>query len=127
MKAPRCNLCGESCLLETVGHPTDEHRNSGGLEHASVEGNYDSTPGNGHGALDDLSRYRFSLCEFCLDWLFQQFVVPPEVHDVMTGADEGPFVCAADRVVRDDYRTMKQEFFEERDRRLAKLKVRSST
>lgn len=49
-----------------------------GLIRAFVTGGYESTPGNGHGALDDGDTFTFSLCEFCLDWLFGRFVVPVE-------------------------------------------------
>ncbi len=55
-----CNMCGELCSL-------GPQRNKGGLVNQTVDGNYDSTPGNGQGALDDCTSYRFSLCEFCLD------------------------------------------------------------
>jgi len=71
-----CNLCGLTCALGQ-GRWRDNH----GLIDASVCGEYESTPGNGWGALDDMTRHRFSLCEFCLDWLFSQFRIPVAVDD----------------------------------------------
>lgn len=135
-----CNLCGLSCTLgkdEGAAYPDLR----GGLIDATVVGGYDSTPGNGYGALDDLVRHRFSLCEFCLDWLFSQFQIPVAVDDPMNdlllrpgeSIDEGlarcgavqlarrpdpePWKPAADRVRKDDWRKMKDAFFAEAERR----------
>lgn len=72
-----CNSCGFSCWLGEDG-------NGGGncgLLDAAPMGGYESTPGNGHGTLDDMTEYRFSLCEFCLDALFCDFVISPIVTD----------------------------------------------
>lgn len=71
-----CNLCGLSCNLNS-NHPS-------GLLFAEAVGGYDSTPGNGYGALDDGNVYTFSLCEFCLDWLFGKFRIPVTVRDYHT-------------------------------------------
>jgi len=132
-----CNLCGLSCTLG-CGEHRDEN---GGLIDATVIGGYESTPGNGHGALDDLIRHRFSLCEFCLDWLFYQFVIPVAVDDPMNDhvlkpgetVEEGltrmgvvrvggpydvpPWRPAAQRVREDDWRGQKEAFFAEAARR----------
>ncbi len=86
-------------------------------------------------------RHRFSLCEFCLDWLFGRFVVPVAVDDPMNDyvlrpgetTDEGmarmgcvrlaprreepPWRPAAERVKDDDWRKGKAEFFAEALRR----------
>lgn len=110
-----CNLCGLSCTL-------DEKNFSelGGLIGAVVSGGYASTPGNGVGALDDTVAYRFSLCEFCLDWLFAQFTIPVAVSDYMTPLEQvEPWNPAAQRVASDDWRRMKQIFTDEANRRAA--------
>lgn len=81
-----------------------------------VVGGYDSTPGNGEGALDDMDRYSFVLCEFCLDHLFQMFRVPPKVEPEWGG---GPiqFRPAHVRVKEDAWRKQKDRFFAEEKRR----------
>ncbi len=103
-----CNLCGFTCALES---DWDEE---GGLIKAVVCGGYNSTPGNGHGALDDSTSYQFSICEFCLDWLFGQFVLPVAASDNMESEVWKP---AAERVAADDWRKMKNEFFAESSKR----------
>ncbi len=75
-----CNLCGQSCELTSD--------NTGGLIEASVSGGWDSTAGNGYGALDDMTSYTFSLCEFCLDFLFAQFQIPVRSWDAISGEEE---------------------------------------
>jgi hypothetical protein len=130
-----CNLCGLSCNLKNWGPE--------GLIDAVVIGGYESTPGNGSGALDDMTRYRFSICEFCLDWLFTKFRIPVVVDDPMNDylLDDGetieeglermgvvqilerpqpnPWRPAAQRVAEDDWRKMKDEFYAEAARRSA--------
>jgi hypothetical protein len=105
-----CNLCGLTCILN------DRCRDYGcehGLLDVQVQGGYESTPGNGSGALDDTTFYTFSLCEFCLDWLFQQFKNPPKVY---SGWELEVWRSALDRVNQDDWRTYKDEFFVEYER-----------
>lgn len=133
-----CNLCGLSCILGSEGSPA---RGEHGLIDVAAVGGYESTPGNGYGALDDLTRYRFSLCEFCLDWLFAQFVIPVAVDSPMNDyllmpdetLEEGmtrmgmvqllrqddpePWRPAAQRVQEDEWRSYKEEFFAEAKRR----------
>jgi hypothetical protein len=75
-----CNLCALSCDLPT-GPADDPKPDPHGLIEKEVLGHYASTPGNGHGALDDTTAYKFSLCEWCLDWLFTQFKIPPLVRE----------------------------------------------
>lgn len=137
MKETLCNLCGLSC------HFDEEHDKSAyGLIDASVVGGYPSTPGNGRGALDDMVGYQFSLCEFCLDWLFSKFRLKVQTFDPMAGRviqegeslDEaiertGGFVMlverstpkpwrpAEERVAQDEWRSMKEEFRAEKARR----------
>ena len=77
---PLCNLCGLSCVIGPSESPASGPH---GLIEATVTGGYESTPGNGCGALDDMVRHSFSLCEFCLDWLFSKFNVPVAVDDPM--------------------------------------------
>ena len=117
-----CNWCGETCLLVDRGRTghvvTDRDRH--GLIDAVVSGGYESTPGNGQGALDDCSSYKFSLCEFCLDHLFTQFKIPPTVAEYGSGGGEYPFTPAAERVAKDDWRPMKEAFFAEARRRAEK-------
>ena len=110
-----CNLCGEPCS-PPGSHP--ELWGEQGLLDAQVRGGYDSTPGNGTGALDDTEKYSFSLCEFCLDWLFGRFQVPVSVSNYMSGEEHAdPWLPAAERVARDRRRRMKKEFEVEHQRR----------
>lgn len=116
----KCNKCGLSCKLldydkaEKINAQTaiDNH----GLVKAEVYGGYDSTPGNGFGALDDSSRYTFSLCEFCLDWLFQQFKIPVKEEDYTTGIVE-EWKSAIDRIVRDSWRNNNPGYFIEESKK----------
>lgn len=114
-----CNMCGLSCFLGKEGEPCA--RNAG-LINARVDGGYNSTPGNGNGALDDMTSYRFSMCEFCLDWLFSRFVLPVAVgeYDAFDGTilnEEETWRPAHRRVNEDDWRKMKEEFRAEYSRR----------
>ena len=115
-----CNWCGETCLLSDsrrIVTNSDRH----GLVDALVSGGYESTPGNGQGALDDCDTYKFSLCEFCLDHMFTQFKVPPQTGSyVGGGCEEPPFRSAAERVLNDDWRRDKDSFFVEAKRRAEK-------
>ena len=108
-----CNLCGLSCVLHEGKY--SEHC---GLIQARVSGGFFSTPGNGGGALDDTTAYTFSLCEFCLDWLFAQFAIPVATTNYMDGnAPADAWRPAAVRVASDDWRGMKAEFTAEAMRR----------
>lgn len=131
-----CTVCSESCAL----HLYDDHYENEGLTDVSIMGGYPSTPGNGLGALDDATRYTFSICEFCLDFLFENARVPPTTchpgRDAIEFGDRRlpavpdevfPFACASERVARDDWRTRKAEFYAERDRRAALRKIRSKS
>lgn len=117
-------------MLGEVGDPAhDEY----GLVNQEVSGGYQSTVGNGHGALDDLNTYRFSLCEFCLDHLFQQFVIPVKVGEFClsqmvkgngdrfvpqsTFNENVPFRRAAQRLEEDEWRRDKHSFYREHARR----------
>lgn len=125
-----CNWCGLSCNLTDKQHMDDPY----GLINIKAVGGYPSTPGNGYGALDDNDCYPFSLCEFCLDHLFSQFNIPVMVHDVanhmrpvcLKSERENclplvmppePFMSATERVNRDDWRELKDEFFAEKKKR----------
>lgn len=97
-------------------------------------------------ALGDLQGYAFSLCEFCLDHVFQRFRVPPRLYDPLfrnvVGPEEtmdeamertGGFVLLTPRpedtpepwrsattcVLADTWRTFKGEYFAEAERRRA--------
>lgn len=59
-----CNKCGNSCKKD--------HGFYGLIEH-TVSGGYESEP------LSDGTNYTFSLCEKCLDGLFDTFKVPVEI------------------------------------------------
>ena len=109
-----CNLCGLPC-----GSPSSNPQqwSEQGLLDAHVCGGYDSTPGNGEGALDDMMEYRFSMCEFCLDWLFGKFQIPVTVRDYIAGETREPWRPAAQRVLEDDWRRMKEQFTAEYERR----------
>lgn len=114
---PLCNLCGQSCNFHADVKQPD------GLVYQKVVGGFDSTPGNGSGALDDTCEYTFSLCEFCLDWLFTQFKIPPEVRCLSDYGEMEPWRPAAQRVAEDDWRKGKQRFYDEAARRAATRKV----
>jgi len=115
-----CNLCGCSCTLAVDSQSPDFN---GGLIDADVVGGYHSTPGNGCGALDDGTRYRFNLCEFCLDWLFSHFTVPVKMYDYTSGGNSVEWRCAERRVVEDDWRRYKDEFVREKIRRDVARKI----
>lgn len=109
-----CNLCGHSCYL-----PGDCNGNSGLIEQ-KVMGGYDSTPGNGCGALGDMTQYTFSLCEFCLDFLFTNFVIPPKQRYVFNDEDsvEEQFVGAEQMMIKNlTYKRFKEHFYNEANKR----------
>jgi len=107
-----CNMCGLTCRLDP------EINDTYGLIKSSVSGGYESTPGNGEGALDDCTRYTFSLCEFCLDHMFSNFKIPVTTDDYTSAAIEVEvFRSASQRVTEDDWRGGKEAFFEEFNRR----------
>lgn len=83
-----CNLCGHTCV---VGHPESFARGPSGLVEAEVFGGYESSPSVFGGTLDDGARYRFSVCEWCLDALFLCFVIPVEVDNYMTSSPSSLF------------------------------------
>ena len=115
-----CNWCGETCVIGPEGW---EHNAPAGMVRTSVRGHYRSTPGNGYGALDDTTAYKFSLCEFCLDAMFSRFKIPPSVAEylIMSSSPEidhgETFRPAEQRVREDDWRRFKEEFFAEKERR----------
>jgi hypothetical protein len=116
-----CNLCGLSCAAPNLSFSKEQE--DLGLIECVVSGGYDSTPGNGEGALDDTIAYEFSLCEFCLDWLFVQFKIPVAVSDYPICESPGfskskfDWIPAKDRVVNDHWRKMKKVFFDEFEKR----------
>jgi len=102
-----CNVCGHSLQLE----PNTPRV---GLVDAEVQGSFHSTPGNGAGALDDCTKYKFSVCEFCLDWLFTKCLIPPEVEDIHGDPDTpARWRPAGQRVVEDSWRTQKLRYSDE--------------
>jgi hypothetical protein len=121
-----CNWCGLPCTANAEGQHPDY---KAGLIDACVQGGYESTPGNGDGALDDATSYHFSLCEFCLDWLFSQFRIPVRMTDYTDrGAPiAGPWRCAERRVNEDAGRTMKERFFTEARRRAEARNTKEKT
>jgi len=122
-----CNMCGLSCDLPTG--PLDNPKGDAhGLIEQEVLGHYASTPGNGHGALDDTTAYKFSLCEWCLDWLFDQFKVPPTVREWRFDGGRGEVQAwrpASERVAEDEWRRFKSEFYAEATRRTIARSSRS--
>lgn len=118
-----CNLCGLSCMIGPKNSPA---RRNAGLIDVDVVGGYESTPGNGCGALDDTTHYRFNLCEFCLDWLFERFTIPVDSGACRFKEFDGEkcvyeksekWRSAAQRVLEDDWRKEKKEFFAEKAKR----------
>lgn len=108
---PVCNLCGDTCALQEPNWD-----GAYGLINAVVRGGYASTPGNGSGALDDTTSYEFSLCEFCLDFLFTHCKVPPRTWDSGVSGDlhlgAETFRPAPVRVAVDEWRKQKDKFLE---------------
>lgn len=113
-----CNWCGMSCILGDAS----SFECASGLIKAEVQGGYLSTAGNGEGALDDCSSYKFSLCEFCLDHLFSKFNIPVEQTDY---ADNEPITWepAHQRVLFSNWRRGKKEFFENKEKRDKSRKI----
>jgi hypothetical protein len=118
---------------------TGEYKENEGLIDAKVIGGYPSTPGNGDGALDDMTQYKFSLCEFCLDFLFTRFVVPPTVNCIgfapppyvcdgslndIVEKEQEPFYSAEERVKNDEWRRGKKEFFQRKIERDIARKIK---
>lgn len=113
-----CNLCGLSASLScTTASKRDRD--------LKINGSYYSTPGNGFGALDDMTTYTMSLCEFCVDWLFTKCVIPPKVYDGILG-EVIPFRPAIQRVYEDGWRQEKQAFLDEKARRDAARESRKA-
>jgi hypothetical protein len=118
----KCNCCGEPCGIEPANE-NDPGDQCMGLVEKTVHGGYWSTPGNGDGALDDTVAYTFSMCEYCLDWLFTQFKTPPRVRYYRLfepdqyEPEELEFRPAEQRVREDEWRRMKEKFFAESTRR----------
>lgn len=112
MKDILCNMCGLTTKLKHQG--TLDHNQFYGLVNATVQGGYESTPGNGEGALDDTSTYTFSLCEFCLDHIFKNAVIPPIVDN---GQEKEDFRPAAQRVEEDHWRNYPEPFLTESAKR----------
>ena len=116
-----CNLCGLPCTAGIPGKTCPEGHQDfrAGLIDAGVAGGFESTPGNGDGALDDTVAHRFSLCEWCLDWLFAQFKIPVGVSSDTPGDDwqPPPWRPASERVRTDEWRRMKDVFQAEYERR----------
>lgn len=127
MKDTVCNVCGLSCdLLENALEYKDAFnfdRVNGGLLNICVSGGYHSTPGNGDGALDDCTSYTFSICEFCLDYLFTKMIIPPKVQSIHDSHPKEEFRSAAQRVREDEWRKAKEEFEDERFRRAISRKL----
>jgi hypothetical protein len=111
-----CNICGETCVLNK------ENNVVGGLVDCTVIGGYFSTAGNGAGALDDTTSYRFSICEFCLDYLFEKMKLPPVVTCLQIN-EEKLFKPAAQRVSEDNWRRSYQDTLKEIQRRRLRRKI----
>lgn len=126
--APLCNVCGLTTWIEPPNLRPGDMSCAGacGLIDAHPSGGFESTPGNGWGALDDMTVYHFSICEFCLDWLFSSCKIPPKVFVVFGDGEkiEEPFRCADERVSNGECRTMKEEYFAESRRRAEARDVR---
>ena len=80
-----CNWCGHSTKVPNNSDWPDTLSTK-----IKVSGGYHSTPGNGYGALLDMTTYSFVLCEFCLDFIMRNCKIPPKVYDQM-GNEEFPF------------------------------------
>lgn len=110
-----CNKCGNTCNLLEHLYPNDTPYYSG-LIKAKVIGGYNSTPGNGFGALCDNSLYTFSLCEFCLDELFETFKIPVEERDNCDGSIV-EWKSATEKVKTESWRDYNPEYFLEESKK----------
>jgi hypothetical protein len=109
-----CNFCGYTCAF-----PNTNSNQPYGLIKKSVNGGYHSTPGNGNGALDDVTFYTFSLCEFCLDYLFRKFQIPPLIGTYVGSEDYEVFRPATQRIKEDSWRKHDPKWQLEYDARAA--------
>lgn len=75
MKELFCNRCGQS-LEARFGTRPDSIQNYG-LEECRVSGAYCSP------ALEDGITYKFSLCEHCLKWLMDSFLIPADEKEYL--------------------------------------------
>lgn len=100
-----CNMCGESTILAL--EPVVD---IGGLDNCEVIGGYFSS------ALEDCSKYKFSICEFCLDYLFERFKIPPKIFCTIDG-DYRKFTTAKERFQTSNQKKLATEFFEEYEKR----------
>lgn len=105
-----CNKCGYSCCLTEHLENTGFQNYNSGLIDAQVLGGYMSTPGNGYGALSDGFKYTFSLCEFCLDELFENFTIPVKEEDYIEGSIV-EWRSASKKIKEDEWRTFNPEYF----------------
>ena len=72
-----CNKCGSSCMIDNGPN----FKEFGGIIEKEVWGGYGSK-------LGDMTGYKFSLCETCLDALFNTFIIPVEMKDANWGDDQ---------------------------------------
>lgn len=70
-----CNMCGFD-MSDGIYKDESNHDPNFGLRDAEVYGRYDSP------VLFDRTKCVFSLCEYCLVWLFESFAVPQTVIDL---------------------------------------------
>jgi len=63
-----CNMCGRSCLKGQIQQLKEEY----GLTHCVVNGGFFSS------VLQDMTAYKFDLCEECLVDIFKKFTIPVE-------------------------------------------------
>lgn len=68
-----CNNCGQSCMRQITTGIQDAY----GLIEVEVSGGYMSTH------LEDMTAYRFSVCEKCLQGYFDNFVIAPEKRELL--------------------------------------------
>lgn len=70
-----CNKCGKSCVPVHRPLSCDAPKWACGLVETTIHGKFLSP------VLEDLTSYTFSICELCVQQLFESFIIPPTKND----------------------------------------------
>jgi hypothetical protein len=100
-----CNKCGKTCdnVVRQGFAKKNPHKEFYGLIEQEVHGGYNSA------TIGDMTSWRFSLCEYCLDDLVKSFKIPHEIRDHDVSGDYITLVKNAKLVAR-AYKQSHQEW-----------------